>query len=149
YPTPTLTPSVSCATITLSTSTLSAVIDGSTGHRVLTVTGNYTAPTTGGTAQTTIHTDVYSSDAGGTPLQRSDTTVPTRPGSAPATLATVDLDQLTAPVPDSLVLALTTNPPGCPAVTLASITIIQLTTLETSGSPTPSESPKTTPDASG
>lgn len=145
YPTPTLIPNVTCATITLSASSLSATIDESTGHRILTVTDSYTGPATGGTAATVIHTDVYSSDAGGAPLQQSNTTVPTQPGSEPATLATVDLDLLTAPVPDSLVLTLTTTPPRCAAVTLASITIIQLATLDTGGSATPSESPWTTP----
>ncbi|OHV36373.1 hypothetical protein BCD49_19100 [Pseudofrankia sp. EUN1h] len=123
------------------TATINRTSDRTSDRTSLDITGTYTAPSTASAGQTTIHTVASASATNGTALTESDSTVPTRPATAPALLASVDMGRLPTPMPGALTLTLTTAPTGCSPVTLATIVVVGITGPATSAPPIPSTTP--------
>ncbi|WP_052710697.1 lytic murein transglycosylase [Pseudofrankia sp. DC12] len=147
--TPLLSPTATnCASITLTTSSLKAVITTTT----LDLTGRYTNPGLSPAHDATITIHTIARDVTGHALADTDLPLPLKPGDVPALLTRLPLDQLTDPGhTTTLTLTLTTTPPGCPGRALTTITITNVIRPASTSAPAatiassrPTPSPTTT-----
>ncbi|WP_232304015.1 lytic transglycosylase domain-containing protein [Pseudofrankia sp. DC12] len=122
-----------CAPITITTSSLTAVITTGT----LDLTGLYTTASTNPNPNGTISVHTIARDPTGQTLATTDRPLPLRPGDLPAVLTQLPLDRLTDPGHTaSVTIVLTVAPPGCPGRTLTSLTITNITRPASTLSPT-------------